>query len=136
MTLFFSGTSLHSLYKKHQMFQGQVACTEKSRSSPRNGTLLLRGTLSNRFYRPSSQPSFLLPTLGDRGDQQSRPKIRHIHSAPPCLPSCSSSFYSLAGSLHPSGNLLAPLTGSRQTKPVLPELPSSQEGRRPPLIGQ
>lgn len=39
------------------------------------------------------------------------------------------------GSLCPSGNL-DPRMGSKQTKPVLPELPSFQEDRRPPLIGQ
>lgn len=103
--------------------------------APRNSTLLLRETLANRFQRPSSQPSFLLPTLSDRGDAQVCKKS-NIHTlALPCLSSYCSSFYSLGGSLHPSRKL-APLKGSRQTKPVLPELSSSQEDRKPPLTGQ
>lgn len=117
------------------MFQRHAIWTKKSWTSPRNGTLLLRETLANRFQRPSSQPSFLLPTLSDRGDAQVCKKS-NIHTlAPPCLSSYCSSFYSLGGSLHPSRKL-APLKGSRQTKPVLPELSSSQEDRKPPLTGQ
>lgn len=55
--IFFPGNSLHNIYRKHLKFQRHAIYTKKSKLSPRDHTLLLRGTLGNRFWRPSSHPS-------------------------------------------------------------------------------
>lgn len=68
-----------------------------------------------------SHPSSFPHSVTEVTAQVCKKSNTHI-VAPPCLSGHCSSFCFLGGSLHTSGNL-APLTGSRQTKPVLPVLP-------------
>lgn len=116
MTLFVFQARVCTVFTKNiKCSKDMQACPEKKRPSPRNGSLLLKGTLSNRFWRPSTQPSFVLPTLVTGVTAKGGRKSDPYTSAPSCLSSHCSSFYSLEGSLHSSGKLLAPLTGSRQS---------------------
>lgn len=96
---FFPDNSWQNLYKKHLMFQRHAVCTKKSRLNPREHTLLLTGTLCNRFWRPSSQSSFFPLHSVTEGTAKSMQKIRPHTWAPTCLSSHHSCFYSIGGIL-------------------------------------
>lgn len=110
---FFPDNSLHNLYKKHLMFQEYAVCTKKSRLNPREHTLLLRGTLGNRFWRPSSHPSSFPQSVTDVAAKVCTKLDPHT-LALTCLSSHHSSFCSMGGSLCPFGNQ-TPLMGLRQS---------------------